>query len=111
MDRDRSIKRAWDVFGAPPPPSGRQTTPPSRHQAAAPSRLKVPKDSEKHASSDSAISGSSDEEEREICRIFHYLNEEEASGGRGRRCGEAGARQDTVGTGMFVALQVTLDIN
>jgi len=88
MDRDRSIKRAWDVFGAAAPPS-HQAPPPSRHQAAPPTRFKQPKAVEKNASSDSAISGSSDEDEREICRIFDYLNEEDKGRGKGRRPGEA----------------------
>lgn len=92
MDRDRSIKRAWDVFGAPPP-TGRQAAAPARHQAAPPARHKPTKVSaaEKNASSDSAISGSSDEDEREICRIFDYLNEEDKNRKKGRGGSSDGA--------------------
>ena len=92
MDRDRSFKAAWDVFGAGPP-SGRAAAQQGRHQAAAPARFKATKDTEKHASSDSAISGSSDEDEREICRIFDYLNEEDKSRSKSRRGSATGARQ------------------
>ena len=99
MDRDRSFKAAWDVFGAGPP-TGRTAAPPARHQAAPPARFKATKDAgEKHASSDSAISGSSDEDEREICRIFDYLNEEDKTRGKTRRGSATGARQKDKTTG------------
>lgn len=91
MDCDRTIRKAWEIFGSPAPSNFKQVKTYQNacrsNQSRLPSKatttivksppVAVASSEGVVVGSDSAISGSSDEDERQICRAFDYLNDEE----------------------------------